>query len=275
MRIEFICIIWTSVTPEGRVDSSWGLNLFVLFEPTQKRIRVIVSSWGLNLFVLFELVTLQMRLCTVLEDWIYLYYLNYKYLKATNHAFLRIEFICIIWTLDTLHNGDVCSWGLNLFVLFELWWKSIWLRWVLEDWIYLYYLNWWFMGRRFSDVLEDWIYLYYLNSTKGGNYDIRFLRIEFICIIWTGRSSAPALTRSWGLNLFVLFEQKQKKYGRAIVLEDWIYLYYLNDHCVMFMVSMFLRIEFICIIWTLSIVKWIRESSWGLNLFVLFEHNMN
>ena len=35
--------------------SSWGLSLFVLFEPQVEVQTHQVSSWGLSLFVLFEL----------------------------------------------------------------------------------------------------------------------------------------------------------------------------------------------------------------------------
>ena len=36
---------------------SWGLSLFVLFEPYDKLKWVALGSWGLSLFVLFEHMT--------------------------------------------------------------------------------------------------------------------------------------------------------------------------------------------------------------------------
>ena len=116
----------------------------------------------------------------------------------------------------------------------------------------MYYLNNSRVTRRDLQVLEDWIYLYYLNTWQSINVANRFLRIEFICIIWTNRTVRPSVPRSWGLNLFVLFEheiinkvdkmcswglnlfvlfeQVRFKYNIKCVLEDWIYLYYLNNH---------------------------------------------
>ena len=35
-------------------SSSWGLSLFVLFEPLEPIAKEILGSWGLSLFVLFE-----------------------------------------------------------------------------------------------------------------------------------------------------------------------------------------------------------------------------
>ena len=120
MRIEFICIIWTRDGCVYYNNRSWGLNLFVLFEQHRWQEKGAYSSWGLNLFVLFELVMDVFITTHVLEDWIYLYYLN--------------------------NIGD-------------------------------YSQN--------NGVLEDWIYLYYLNRNLISIWEISFLRIEFICIIWT------------------------------------------------------------------------------------------
>ena len=100
----------------------------------------------------------------------------------------------------------------------------------------------------------------------------RFLRIEFICIIWTEFDTLLASIGSWGLNLFVLFELKIDELSELLVLEDWIYLYYLNHLRGWRNGSLFLRIEFICIIWTMNMLNVLKQSSWGLNLFVLFEH---
>ena len=168
MRIEFICIIWTTAIIHNTYDCSWGLNLFVLF----------------------ELMGIHILMMCVLEDWIYLYYLNgiFPYL--------------------------------NFFA-------------VLEDWIYLYYLNINFITVKICNVLEDWIYLYYLNELNQLCTKFRFLRIEFICIIWTHLWNFQTDHCSWGLNLFVLFEHFNALKAKMIVLEDWIYLYYLNHQCPM------------------------------------------
>ena len=101
-------------------ESSWGLNLFVLFEPINDFRSAHNSSWGLNLFVLFELMMIITDIQTVLEDWIYLYYLNLCSEYNNLCVFLRIEFICIIWTYSSTQRMEKGSWGLNLFVLFEL-----------------------------------------------------------------------------------------------------------------------------------------------------------
>ena len=143
---------------------------------------------------------------------------------------------------------------------------------VLEDWIYLYYLNvrWDFSQKNI--VLEDWIYLYYLNKLTDGTITKEFLRTEFICIIWTVFTATETVGGSWGLNLFVLFEQVASGEVGTDVLEDWIYLYYLNslsasavpklvleDWIYLYYLNLkvqwsfsmkFLRTEFICIIWT-------------------------
>ena len=142
--------------------------------------------------------------------------------------FLRIEFICIIWTKKEYCLSHDRSWGLNLFVLFEHGSITPLEAIVLEDWIYLYYLNFIIISFCNHLVLEDWIYLYYLNLKSSVAFDKAFLRIEFICIIWT-------------------------------------------FHCYFDNFSLFLRIEFICIIWTFCCLFFSTGGSWGLNLFVLFE----
>ena len=38
---------------------------------------------------------------------------------------------------------------------------------------------------------------------------------------------------------------------------------------------MFLRTKFICIIWTMAIIRNTYASSWGLSLFVLFEQDIH
>ena len=38
----------------NKANSSWGLSLFVLFEPCSCGSVTVDGSWGLSLFVLFE-----------------------------------------------------------------------------------------------------------------------------------------------------------------------------------------------------------------------------
>ena len=53
-----------------------------------------------------------------------MYYLNIKLNVTVSDTFFRTKFICIIWTLDGCYALCACSWGLSLFVLFELKGKS-------------------------------------------------------------------------------------------------------------------------------------------------------
>ena len=117
-----------------------------------------------------------------------MYYLNIFDRVNSVYWFLRTEFICIIWTFRKHYEVQDCSWGLNLFVLFELIWSIL-------------------VSFR---VLEDWIYLYYLNSRSKQKTRSWFLRTEFICIIWTQQDWINKRLGSWGLNLFVLFELKDQ-----------------------------------------------------------------
>ena len=68
MRTKFICIIWTYKTNCNDCDCSWGLSLFVLFEPEPKYLEDYQGSWGLSLFVLFEQEGVEAQSMTVLED---------------------------------------------------------------------------------------------------------------------------------------------------------------------------------------------------------------
>ena len=163
LRIEFICIIWTGDMERCKHDKFLRIEFICIIWTTNPQVVEVRSSWGLNLFVLFEPVKVSEEANMVLEDWIYLYYLNEQNSHSPSRVFLRIEYICIIWTQDLLNNTSLGSWGLNLFVLFEQVHLFCLIRWVLEDWIYLYYLN--------------------LYTKRRGR--TRFLRIEFICIIWT------------------------------------------------------------------------------------------
>ena len=131
-------------------------------------------------------------------------------------GFLRIEFICIIWTLTLKSSVAFGSWGLNLFVLFE---RSQYKRYtgkVLEDWIYLYYLNasglifWIFPFLRIEFICIIWTIDSFWNDIHW------FLRIEFICIIWTNLAVNYIDYRSWGLNLFVLFERLMAVNGTIV-----------------------------------------------------------
>ena len=230
MRTEFICIIWTNSNAKIALYSSWGLNLFVLFELNATRPFPFRCSWGLNLFVLFEQ-----------------FYSN--------------------------HSQALCSWGLNLFVLFERMIATCGRIRVLEDWIYLYYLNVLFFYFLYGSVLEDWIYLYYLNLNQNKTWNKEFLRTEFICIIWTVcywnvyfnwflRTEFICIIWTEGLpgHVFLMFLRTE---FICIIWTIW-YRLYVN--------SPFLRTEFICIIWTIFSACWKRPGSWGLNLFVLFDN---
>ena len=157
-------------------SSSWGLNLFVLFELQIQPVYSYVRSWELNLFVLFEL-------------------------------------------LSKLLDQYASSWGLNLFVLFEPSIRAIKRVLVLEDWIYLYYLN------RYSDAKSgyeflriEFICIIWTKRCKRARW-ILFLRIEFICIIWTMTNTENLEARSWGLNLFVLFEREDIR--DCVSLRSW------------------------------------------------------
>ena len=68
MRTKFICIIWTQQLVDKETPSSWGLSLFVLFEPDEWYNTTNKGSWGLSLFVLFEPIMELKRLSHVLED---------------------------------------------------------------------------------------------------------------------------------------------------------------------------------------------------------------
>ena len=157
-----------------------------------------------------------------------MYYLNKGGIATGVSVFLRIEFICIIWTDQELQLQYHRSWGLNLFVLFEHNSFITLCMIVLEDWIYLYYLNCVMCSAcRTSFLRIEFICIIWTRS-QVASHQGWFLRIEFICIIWTNDSSLWGLNRSWGLNLFVLFELSDGVHERNSVLEDWIYLYYLN-----------------------------------------------
>ena len=157
----------------------------------------------------------------------------------------------VLFELNIKENKiTVGSWGLNLFVLFEQYWSVVFHWNVLEDWIYLYYLNGNYIFITWLLVLEDWIYLYYLNWWFRKEYRRKFLRIEFICIIWTYGLYLK------GSELFLRIE---------FICIIWTFLVIKN------IVHTFLRIEFICIIWTSAVHLQAMWCSWGLNLFVLFE----
>ena len=68
LRTKFICIIWTLQKYDDETESSWGLSLFVLFEPREFAPNVAQGSWGLSLFVLFERQNVKALLTSVLED---------------------------------------------------------------------------------------------------------------------------------------------------------------------------------------------------------------
>ena len=146
-------------------------------------------------------------LCVVLEGWIYLYYLNWWFIRIHHGQFLRAEFICIIWT----EFGFIHSRFLFLRAEFIC---IIWTIIIVIN-IYSVFLRAEFICIIWTDALNEYL--------KDG-----FLRAEFICIIWTNRQCNGLIDGSWGLNLFVLFEHLIDLKVEDRVLEGWIYLYYLN-----------------------------------------------
>ena len=112
LRTKFICIIWTLNLKITRTSGSWGLSLFVLFEPFTSGKPAKLGSWGLSLFVLFEPFTSGKP--AKLGSW-------------GLSLFVLFELLCSIWRWRT------GSWGLSLFVLFERSWNGIVLNKVLED----------------------------------------------------------------------------------------------------------------------------------------------
>ena len=112
LRTKFICIIWTYSDKPKTGCCSWGLSLFVLFEQKKERIISKTRSWGLSLFVLFELTEKKHSNTTVLEGWIYLYYLNFQLWRSINWFY----FMCTSWSFRIAMLFLVISW-LNLFLV--------------------------------------------------------------------------------------------------------------------------------------------------------------
>ena len=61
-----------------------------------------------------------------------MYYLNAKVFGSIEATFLRTKFICIIWTQMQMHLTLYGSWGLSLFVLFEL--RRYTKKWEISSW---------------------------------------------------------------------------------------------------------------------------------------------
>ena len=121
--------------------------------------------------------------------------------------FLRIEFICIIWTQQMTTQVQKRFLRIEFICII---WTSL-----PDNWDFKEFL-------RIEFICIIWTIDSFWNDIHW------FLRIEFICIIWTNLAVNYIDYRSWGLNLFVLFERMSFKSGIPGVLEDWIYLYYLN-----------------------------------------------
>ena len=252
LRIEFICIIWTADNKVSEYSTFLRIEFICIIWTLSFWLRTKWGSWGLNLFVLFEPSCNTQWQVKVLEDWIYLYYLNHSW-NLKNLLRVLEDWIYLYYlnslAVVVLVKPVLEDW-IYLYYLNSMYMDMI-EDYVLEDWIYLYYLNNYIQTVKCNIVLEDWIYLYYLNILPFTMQTMQFLRIEFICIIWTRHCSIMRLSRSWGLNLFVLFEHYHLMLiNLSWVLEDWIYLYYLNSIYRSTKTTMFLRIEFICIIWT-------------------------
>ena len=194
LRIEFICIIWTSFS-SFRIHKAFLRIEFICIIWTQSTEKMLSG-----MFLRIEFICI---IWTENEN------------NPSQILFLRIEFICIIWTLLIFTVCIHCSWGLNLFVLFEL-----------------------------ALVVKC-----FTAGSWGLNLFVLFELLRFL-------SCFPP--SSWGLNLFVLFERGTVTFSNEQVLEDWIYLYYLNVETLKLQNILFLRIEFICIIWTFS--PWVMST---------------
>ena len=112
LRTKFICIIWTNTTHCVNLVCSWGLSLFVLFEPFFNIIIKCIGSWGLSLFGLFERPRPSTTRNKVLEDWIYLYYLNFQLWRSINWFY----YMCTFWSFRMVMLFLVISW-LSLFLV--------------------------------------------------------------------------------------------------------------------------------------------------------------
>ena len=97
LRTMFICIIWTSAPSACQSACSWGLCLFVLFEPSSGRDYSTMRSWGLCLFVLFELLVCKDVIIT--GSWGLCLFVLFEQTVRDYKAMKR-------------------SWGLSLFALF-------------------------------------------------------------------------------------------------------------------------------------------------------------
>ena len=98
LRTKFICIIWTNAQGINVNPCSWGLSLFVLFEPLEKVYSKFIGSWGLSLFVLFE---------------------PLKMICACSSCSWGLSLFVLFELNRAIYDNFASSWGLSLFVLFE------------------------------------------------------------------------------------------------------------------------------------------------------------
>ena len=112
LRTKFICIIWTDQTAL-LMQSSFLRTKFICIIWTEQLCGLCwYSSWGLSLFVLFELTEKKHSNTTVLEGWIYLYYLNFQLWRSINW----FNFMCTSWSFRIIMLFLVISW-LSLFLV--------------------------------------------------------------------------------------------------------------------------------------------------------------
>ena len=123
------------------------------------------------------------------------------------YLFLRTKFICIIWTMR--YNPAKCSgsWGLSLFVLFELTTNNE--NYFASSWGLSLFVLFEPIKLKDNNVVCSWglsLFVLFELPDWQSQPSIRFLRTKFICIIWTDPEDCRVWACSWGLSLFVLFE---------------------------------------------------------------------
>ena len=114
--------------------------------------------------------------------------------------------------------------------------------------------------------------MYYLNTQKDVVNAIVFLRTKFICIIWTSEGWQRIKASSWGLSLFVLFEQQKElnwydpsSWGLSLFV-----LFELQGNANYGFTGSWGQSLFV--LFELYLRRHKSDmSSWGLSLFVLFE----
>ena len=158
---------------------------------------------------------------------------------------MRTEFICIIWT--------VCYW--NVYFNWFLRTEFICIIWTegLPGHVFLMFLR-----TEFICIIWTIWYRLYVNSP--------FLRTELICIIWTIFSACWKRPGSWGLNLFVLFDNFLLAKILMVVLKEYFLVYYLILF-ILFNVNYHILTNTLCSYWeTPSNKAWANDFCVGLNV---------